>query len=274
MSLKQKIVDLLSQSGKKMTMKEIYTHFPDIAKTTVRGRVYNAMGSGIERIGKGLYVSSKAIVEQGDSLEIIDRMINEGDRFDFIFLDIPYEAGGQRGGNRNLFELDKITPDQFGTFIGKCEELLSNDNSPLVFMFTSGRSSKRAHDAYFEKIKLKQCKLVGSYRKMWPNGRPMNMGKYTMPLENIYFFSRSGEIEYEPEQLNFELAPDLKEYPTAKPYPMIRRLIELFAKPEEWVLDPFAGSGKVLRACLELGRYCHSIDSSQVSVEKHLMPLL
>lgn len=274
MSLRQQIISLLEGSGKKMTMQEIYQSFPHIAKTTVRGRVYNAMGNGIERIGKGLYVSQQAIVEHGSTIKIINRMIEEGDLFDFIFLDIPYEAAGQKGGNRNLFDCDKISVDEFGEFIKKCETMLRTDDSPLAFMFTSGKTSKKAHDAYLSKISLKRCETMGTYTKLWPNGNPMNMGKYLMPQENIYFFTRSGKLNYEAIDLNFRLTPDLKEYPTAKPYQMIKTLVQTFTKAGEWVLDPFGGSGKILKACLELGRKCHIIDVSDVAINNHILPLL
>ena len=274
MSLRQKIVALLNGSNKKMTMQEIYTHFPEIAKTTIRGRVYNSLGKGIERIGKGIYISSQAIVEHGSTIEIIDRMIEEGDLFDFIFLDIPYDAAGQRGGNRNLFDCDKISPQQFQEFIVKCEKLLKTDNSPIAFMFTSGKSSKKAHDEYINKIPLKRCEPVWTYQKLWSNGRPMNMGKYLMPKENIYFFSRSGKMDFEVDNVEFALTPDLKEYPTAKPYEMIKKIVGTFTRIGDWVLDPFGGSGKTLKACLELNRMCHIIDISDTSINKHIIPLL
>lgn len=68
MSLRKKIVELLNSKGEKMSMKDIYTNFPEIAKTTVRGRVYDSLGKGIQKIGKGLYVSAQAVIEHGNSL--------------------------------------------------------------------------------------------------------------------------------------------------------------------------------------------------------------
>lgn len=278
MTLKNKIIQLLSGKKAAMSMKELYEYFPDIAKTTVRGRVYENLGKGIQRIGKGLYISEEAIIEYGNSLEIIDRMVSEEDKFEFIFLDIPYDAYGQKGGkggNRKLFALDKITPDQFAVFVSKCEKLLKSDNSLLIFMFTSGKSSRREHDKYLGKINLKQCLIKGSYQKLWSNGKPMNMGKFIMPYEHIYFFSKSGNFEADiiPD-LDFKLTPDIKEYPTSKPYPMIKTLIEYFTKIGDWVFDPFGGSGKILKACLELKRFCHIIDNSEKSVNGFLIPLL
>lgn len=278
MSLRNRILELLTNTGKNMTMQEIYTNFPDVAKTTVRGRVYDSLGKGITRVGKGLYISEEAIVEHGSSLEIIDRLISEGDLFDFIFLDIPYKADGQKGGNRNLFDCDTISPEEFGVFIKKLETILKTDTSPLLFMFTSGKTSKRAHDKYLSKFAetgLKQCQDTGSYTKLWSNGNRMNMGKYLMPSENIYIFSRSGVVEnLESWELHFQLTPDLREYPTSKPYPMIRKLVEQATKIGDWILDPFGGSGKTLKACMELKRKCHIIDSSDISITNHILPIL
>jgi DNA modification methylase len=44
------------------------------------------------------------------------------------------------------------------------------------------------------------------------------------------------------------------DYATQKPIALINRLLQLFSKPEDIVLDIFAGSGTVGRSCKELGR--------------------
>lgn len=278
MSLRSKIVELLTTEGKKMTMQEIYTKFPEIARTTIRGRVYDSLGKGIQRLGKGLYISSEAIVEHGDSLKIVDRLVQEGDLFDFIFLDIPYQAAGQKGGNRNLFACDTITPEQFGSFVIKLETLLKTDTSPLIFMFTSGKASKSAHDKYikqFNNTGLVQCNRTGSYIKLWANGNRMNMGKYLMPEEHIYVFSKSGVVNNLDQWIvDFQMVPDTREYPTSKPYLMIRQLVKQATIVGDWVLDPFGGSGKILQACRELKRMCHIMDSSDRSINNHIIPLL
>lgn len=275
MGLRKDILKQMSKRGKEITMKELCEKFPDQPKTTVRGRVYESIGKGITRLGRGLYISSDAIIEQGDSLEIIDRMVEEGDVFDFVFLDIPYKAGGQKGGNRNLFDKDKITPEQFGVFVSKVEKLLRTDDSPIAYMFTSGRSSKAAHDRYFKQFdntELQLCDKIGTWTKLWANGNRMNMGKYLMPPENIYFFSRSGKVDVG--DVDFSLSVKFKEYPSVKPYPMIKSLVEQLTKVGDWVLDPFGGSGKILKACLELNRKCHIIDSDDVAINNHILKLV
>jgi DNA modification methylase len=277
MSLRQRIQELLNAKGRAMTMRDIYTQFPDIKKTTIRGRVYDGLGKGVRRIDRGLYISSEAVVELGNTLEVVDRLIEQGDTFDFIFLDIPYSAGGQKGGNRKLFELDTIDPSEFGGLLQKLEQLLRTDNSPLIFMFTSGKTSRpmyKKYKAQFANSILKQCNPSGTYYKMWPNGNRMNMGKYPMPAEWIHVYSRSGNVPgIEEWKLAFTGVPD-KSYPTAKPYEMIRCLVEQATHVGEWVLDPFGGSGKTLAACLELKRMCHIIDNNPEALRNHMLPIL
>lgn len=274
--LRVKINKLLKDSKKEFTMQEIYTEFPDIAKTTIRGRVYESLGKGITKIDKNLYISSEAIIELGNSLEIIDDMLAQGDKFDYIFLDIPYNAAGQKGGNRNLFDCDTISPSQFTTFVKKLERLLLTKDSVVSFMFTSGRSSRKEHNAYlsaFEHTSLK-CVDIGTYTKYWSTGNRMNMGKYLMPEENIYLYNKSGIIDnIEELELHFEGVPS-KEYPTAKPLGIVRSLVTQFSPEGGWVFDPFGGSGKTLEACLETNRKCHTIDRSERSFNGHLLPIL
>ena len=276
MSLRKSIFQILQGSKKEMSMSEIYAALPTAKKHTIRARVYEQLGKGITRVNKNLYISSEAIVEQGNALKIIDRLIEEGDKFETIFLDIPYDGGsGQKGGNRNLFDCEKISPEQFEIFIDKCSQLLLTDTSPLLFMFTSGKSSKSQHDKYMSKIKLKRCNVMGVYQKLWPNGKPMNFGKHLMPVERIYVFSKSGKLDSNIQipNMSFRMVPDM-EYPTSKPYEMIKTLISVFSKPAQWIFDPFGGSGKTLKACLELKRKCHIIDISEISINNHLIPLL
>lgn len=274
-SLRKRILEIMLKNGSTMTIKELYNKFPNQPQTTVRGRVYENVGKGITKVGRGLYISSKAIIEKGNTLEIIDRMVEEGDTFNFIFLDIPYDSKGQKGKNRNLFPKATISPEQFGEFITKAEKLLATDDSPIAFMFTSGKCSKSAHDKYlnkFENTRLKLAKDVGTYTKLWSNGNRMNIGKYLMPIEKIYFFSRSGNVKIS--EKHFSLTPPFRDYPTAKPLPMIKSLVKQLTNVGDWVFDPFGGSSKVLQACTHLNRKCHMIDICDESINNYALPLI
>ena len=66
------------------------------------------------------------------------------------------------------------------------------------------------------------------------------------------------------------LNPKAKErtgYPTEKPVLLLERIIELVTDAEDWVLDPFCGSGTTLVAAHLLNRNAIGIDISQAALE-------
>ena len=51
-----------------------------------------------------------------------------------------------------------------------------------------------------------------------------------------------------------------KIHPTQKPIPVLKRLIKIFTDEYDVVIDPVAGSGTTLRACMELNRSCYGFE--------------
>ena len=51
-----------------------------------------------------------------------------------------------------------------------------------------------------------------------------------------------------------------KIHPTQKPVNLLKRLIGIFTDTGDVVIDPVAGSGTTLRACMELGRSCYGFE--------------
>jgi site-specific DNA-methyltransferase (adenine-specific) len=54
-----------------------------------------------------------------------------------------------------------------------------------------------------------------------------------------------------------------KIHPTQKPVGVLKRLIEIFTDEGDVVIDPCAGSGATLRACMELGRHSYGFEISK-----------
>ena len=54
-----------------------------------------------------------------------------------------------------------------------------------------------------------------------------------------------------------------KIHPDQKPVNVLKKLIEIFTDPGDVVIDPCAGSGSTLRACMELGRDCYGFEISK-----------
>lgn len=59
-----------------------------------------------------------------------------------------------------------------------------------------------------------------------------------------------------------------KIHPTQKPVSVLKRLIEIFTDPNDVVIDPCAGSGTTLRACMELGRSSYGFEISREFCKK------
>jgi len=57
-------------------------------------------------------------------------------------------------------------------------------------------------------------------------------------------------------------------YPNQKPLKLYERLIRVHSKPGDLVVDPFAGSGTIIEACLLNNRRFVAGDNSELSVEK------
>lgn len=54
-----------------------------------------------------------------------------------------------------------------------------------------------------------------------------------------------------------------KIHPAQKPVNVLKRLIEIFTDEGDVVIDPCAGSGSTLRACMELNRNCYGFEISK-----------
>lgn len=59
-----------------------------------------------------------------------------------------------------------------------------------------------------------------------------------------------------------------KIHPTQKPVALLKTLIETFTDPGDVVIDPVAGSGSTLRACLELGRNSYGFEVGKAQYQK------
>jgi site-specific DNA-methyltransferase (adenine-specific) len=49
-------------------------------------------------------------------------------------------------------------------------------------------------------------------------------------------------------------------HPTQKPVKLLKQLIEIFTDENDTVIDPCAGSGTTLKACMELNRNCYGFE--------------
>lgn len=236
-----------------------------------------------ERIEEGVYVLSKngqdlAWIEAGNSIEVLPRLIKEGKKFDMIYSDLPYESGGNIGGNRPLGYV-AITPEIYKTIVENYVKLSRDENTPIIHIMTTGKSSVKQATQYNNAIlNNPDLKLVaiGSYVKLRPSGEVSNMGKYDMPPEAVMVFNQSGEL---PTNLpsSFEvkaLDPRYTKgyYKTQKAVELVDKLLEYTTKTGDNVLDPFAGSGTMSIEAIKMGRKTTAIEIDESVVENRIKP--
>ena len=265
----------------------------DIAKETdiLEPNVRRILGMGakegvFERVDKGVYKiktpdgSEVAYIMAGDALETLPKLASEGFKADMVFLDIPYAGEGNRGGNRmneakgTLFET--ISPEQFGSFVKSVALVVRNKNTPVIYMFSQSKTSKKTMDEYASKLTDEGFIPLarGDYYKMSKDGKRLTMPMRSDPLppEGIIIFNQTGEYDFKkPPELQFKLVRP-RGYKTEKPAEMIRDMIEMTTDEGDVVLDPFAGSGVVPAEAVKAKRVGVAIEKDKNVVENIIKP--
>jgi len=277
-SLKQRIIKYMEEQKDEVNLSQLYEHFDSQKHTTIRGRINEDVGTKFIRTGRGKYIlvgaEIEAVIEKTDSRLAIPNILKANIYYDLIFLDIPYKTGGQKGGNRDLSNYDLIDPEEFQEIVTQAQKMLRTENSQVYFMIAGGKSSKVAANKYIRAFDSSNLQLAGkgSYLKLNKNGTVCNMGKYPMPAEDILIYSHSGKLYQETTQLDFQLTrpplPRSGGYPTQKPLDLMMQIIKQSTKVGDRVLDMFGGSGVTLEACLKLKRFIHTMDISQIAVDR------
>lgn len=174
--------------------------------------------------------------------------------FDFCtrYLNKEPKKGGERGRSSNApamivfcaFEQIPMVIEQ-----GKKHGLMKS--YPLVFI--------KNYSAQVLKANMKivnACEYaVVLYREKLPKFRNIDeFGKNHM-IFNWFEWKRDGK--------------DIpKIHPTQKPVNLLKQLIKIFTDEGDVVIDPCAGSGSTLRACMELNRSCYGFEIKKEFVKR------
>lgn len=85
-----------------------------------------------------------------------------------------------------------------------------------------------------------------------------DLKSWGMGCEFILYYKRGGRAMTSPRRNNVLAVPQLRPnqliHPHEKPAPLLNLLIEHSTSRGDWILDPFAGSGSLVRAAKALGR--------------------
>lgn len=102
---------------------------------------------------------------------------------------------------------------------------------------------------------------------IWKKDKPvLSRGHFNSFYELIFYgWNKNSKSSYigdnkETDVWNFDRPTKNKHHPTSKPVDLVKKAILLSSKANEWVLDPFAGSGSTLIAAEETKRKCYAIE--------------
>tara|TARA_R100000278_G_scaffold21230_2_gene20132 strand:- start:10425 stop:18236 length:7812 start_codon:yes stop_codon:yes gene_type:complete len=259
------------------SIKEI-TEATGLPAPTVRRILGQGAKNGeLTRVSAGVYTlktkggKTVAIVQGADARTEIKRLVEEGAKFDMIFLDPPYKVpkGGKKGTKsyRNIARYEKISPEEFGGFVKDVVKLLKNENTPVLFMFSMGRSkpTKDKLKKYTKALTdagLINTGVAATTGKLDSKGKEFKYGKNLM-REMVYYYTLSGDTRQDLD-VKFDKEYFFKKdtrFSSAKPVALLEAIIEASTKAGEIILDPFAGSGSTARAAVRK-------DRSVVTIEK------
>lgn len=280
---KEKVKEVLGKK-EKATIKEIADATGILEPNVRRILGVGAKEGDFERVAEGVYriTDSKgneiAVIIPGDAITTLPQLAKDGFKADMVFLDIPYETAGQKGGKegeasfRRLADYNLISPKDFAIVVKAVEDIVRTDNTPVVYMYAKGKTSSKEMQEYTDILANSSFKVIaqGDYYKVNKDGEVLNLPMRTMesgekmPPEGILVFSKSGEVreEINNADLQFKLRRPTG-YKTEKPAEMIAKLIEMTTEEGDVVLDPFAGSGVTGAEAVKQGRKAVLIEKNK-----------
>lgn len=229
-----------------------------------------------------------------------------------VIADIPYNLGNNaygsnpswyKGGDRKNGESEKAGKAFFRTdynfnlaeYFHFCSKLLikepkekgkapamivfcSFEQIPMIIEYGKKHGFKKSYPITFIKKTSTQAlkanmKIVGAteyamvlYRDKLPkfNNDNLAWNEGKKMVLNWFYWERDNKNDYP------------KIHPTQKPVTVLKKLIEVFTDEGDVVIDPCAGSGSTLRACMELNRnsYGFEVDKEYYQLAKEEMLVL
>ena len=218
----------------------------------------------------------KQIILEGNCLNILDDIYKEGgEQFDFIFSDPPYflSNGGITCQNGKMVKVNKGKWDSSKGFkinhqfnlewLKKCKKVLKPNGTIMV--------SGTLHVIYSIGFAMNQLNMKILNNITWekPNPPPnLSCRYFTHSTETIIWSAKNSNSKYYFDYKKMKLlnqnkqmkdvwrisAPKKNEkilgkHPTQKPIELLNRILLAVTKEEDYILDPFSGSGTTGVAC-------------------------
>lgn len=280
MGLAQRIYSVMKEKQKPMTLKEIYAYFKEKPNSTIRGRIYDHMGTLFKKVSKGVYIA----VEDKDTACLVvegngrDLSMIEDNSIDAIITDHPWldkksNVGGSRKFTSSYEDTSfRYTQEDFnekarvlkeGCFLVECIPAENENN--YEYLFQIKQMAKEAGFQYYALVPWKKGNFVantgrkaknteylmfftkGKARSLRPDVKARNQGKADACMSGTAYMLPTA-FDVQPPSRNERI------HQAEKPVGLIEQVLEAITLPGEIVIDQFAGSGVTGKACLNKNR--------------------
>lgn len=170
-------------------------------------------------------------------------------------------------------EVDAIDYPQFlAKTFKECYRLLKPDSYMLCWFGPDPWFELVA--SLLEGVGFKVPRIPGIWVK--PSGQTNSPAYRLANSYEMFFYAAKGSPQLsKPGSRNVfdfqPVAPDLKRHPTQRPGPMIKTVLETFARPNSKVLVPFAGSGETLIQAAEANMLAVGTDLSKAFRDRYVL---
>jgi len=199
-----------------------------------------------------------ATLYHGDCMDILPTL----DKVDAVITDPPYgEVNRKNSGLRNL---DRGVADIADFNLSELASLLAKHGSS-VYVWCGIEQISELRSAM---VNLGMSTRLCIWEKTNPS--PMNGQHLWLSSIETCVFGKEAGATFNEHCVSpvFRLPTEPKEYqPTAKPIPLMERLIRASTNEGMTVIDPFMGSGTTLRSAKDLGRKAVGIEINQAYCE-------
>ena len=249
---------------------------------------------------------SRCFIENADNLVwLCENSANtnyaDGKGYNLIFADAPYNTGVIQKRDRTDGTVDHAYLDRYGDNYKEFlyprlqafhKALLPNGSLMLKLDWHEVHYAKVWLDEIFGSRECFKNEIIWAYdygarqKNVWPRKHDTILwytkdpNNYTFNYDSIDRLPYMAEGRQTAERAELGKTPtdvwwqtivptqgrEKTGYNSQKPHQILDRIIRVHTKKDDWVLDPFAGSGTTGESCLKLDRNCVMLDINPAAV--------
>lgn len=222
---------------------------------------------------KPVYDRDGILIYHGDAVEVCSEL--DDGAFSCVIGDPPFSSGarqdagkGVRGGmtrgakwNENWFSRDNLATVGFVCLMRcLCTALFERSTKDAALhLFIDWRMYPHLYGA------VESTGWIAKNLVVWDK-ESMGMGNGYRNQHELILYAEKGAVEFSDRGTPNVLQcprPDPIFHPTQKPIPLVERLILASTSEGDTILDPFCGSGSILRAAKNLGRRAIGVEADK-----------